>query len=75
MKKLNLDWGAASNKRMNYLYMFDEFCLNAYETTLYKENMKKYHDQRIEKQYFVLEDLILLFKYRLHLFPGKLKSK
>ena len=27
MKKLNLDWGAASNQRMNDLNMLDEFRL------------------------------------------------
>ncbi|WMV49904.1 hypothetical protein MTR67_043289 [Solanum verrucosum] len=37
--------------------------------------MKRYHDQRIEKQEFVVGDLVLLFNYRLRLFPGKLKSK
>ena len=37
--------------------------------------MKKYHDQNIEKRNFVLGDLVLLFKSRLRLFLGKLKSK
>ena len=50
MKKLNLDWGATSNQIMNDLNMLDEFCLKAYESlALYKEKMKRYHDQRIEK--------------------------
>ncbi|KAH0761420.1 hypothetical protein KY290_017493 [Solanum tuberosum] len=53
----------------------------AYRTTyktpiaLYKEKMKRYHDQRIEKREFVVGDLVLLFNVRLRLFPGKLKSK
>ena len=37
--------------------------------------MKKYHDQNIEKRYFVVGDLVLLLNSRLRLFPGKLKSK
>ena len=37
--------------------------------------MKKYHDQKIEKCDFMVGDLVLLFNSRLHLFPGKLKSK
>jgi len=50
MKKLNLDWGTASNQRINDLNALDEFRLKAYESsTLYKEKMKRYHDQRIEK--------------------------
>ena len=37
--------------------------------------MKKYHDNKIEKQEFMVGDLVLLFNFRLRLFPGKLKSK
>ncbi|KAK4718137.1 hypothetical protein R3W88_016475 [Solanum pinnatisectum] len=76
MKMLNLDWGAASNQMLNDLNMLDEFRLKAYESSsLYKEMMKRYHDQRIEKREFVVGDLVLLFNSRLHLFPRKLKSK
>ena len=61
---------------MNDLNMLDEFHLKAYESSaLHKENMKRYHDQRIEKREFVVGDLVLLFNSRLRLFPGKLKSK
>ena len=61
---------------MNDLNMLDEFRLKAYESSaLYKEKMKRYHDQRIEKREFVVGDLVLLFNSRLRLFPGKLKSK
>ncbi|KAK4733857.1 hypothetical protein R3W88_008118 [Solanum pinnatisectum] len=64
LKKLNLDWGAALSQRVNDMNELDEFCLKAYESSaLYKEKMKKYHDQKIEKREFVA------------LFPGKLKSK
>ena len=50
--------------------------MKAYEcSALYKENMKKYHDQNIEKHDFVVWDLMLLFKSRLRLFLRKLKSK
>ena len=39
---------------------FDDFLLKAYESSdLYKEKMKKYHDQKIEKRDFVVKDLIL----------------
>ena len=37
--------------------------------------MNKYHDLQIEKLVFMVGDLVLLFNSRLHLFPGKLKSK
>lgn len=76
LKKLNLDWGAALSQRVNDMNGLDEFCLKAYESSaLYKEKMKKYHDQKIEKREFVVGDLVLLFNSRLHLFLGKLKSK
>ena len=41
----------------------------------YNENMKKYHDLKIEKREFMVGDLVLLYISRLRLFPGKLKSK
>ena len=37
--------------------------------------MKKYHDNKIKKQEFMVGDLVLLFNSRLSLFPGKLKSQ
>ena len=56
--------------------VLDEFCLKAYEcSSIYKDNMKRYHDQRIEKREFAVGDVVLLFDSRLHLFLGKLKYK
>ena len=54
----------------------DEFCLKAYEiSSLYKETMKKYHEQEFEKHDFMVGDLVFLFISRLSLFMGKLMSK
>ena len=76
MKKLKLDWNEAAEKRLNGLNKLDEFLLKAYESSsLYKEKMKKYHDNKIEKRDFMVGDLVLVFNSRLRLFPGKLKSK
>ena len=76
MKKLKLDWREASEQRLNGLNELDEFRLKAYESSaLYKEKMKKYHDNKIEKRYFMVGDLVLLFNSILRLFLGKLKSK
>ena len=36
---------------------------------------KKWHDQRILRREFKAGDQVLLFKSKLRLFPGKLKSK
>ena len=50
MKKLKMDWNEAAEQRLNGLNELDEFCLKAYESSaIYKEKMKKYHDQRTEK--------------------------
>ena len=47
--KLNFDRGATSGQRVNDMNDLDEFRLKAYESLdLYKDNMKKYHDQNID---------------------------
>ena len=62
MKKLKMDWNEAMEWRLNGLNELDEFHLKAYESSsLYKEKVKKYHDQKIEKRDFVVGDLVLLF--------------
>ena len=57
MKKLKLDWTRASEKWLNKLNDLHEFRLKAYEfSAIYKEKIKKYHAQRIEKWKFVVGD-------------------
>lgn len=76
MKKLYLDWGAASTQRVNDLNLLDEFHLKSYvSVAFYKKKIKKYHDQMIEKRDFVVGVLVLILTYRLHLFLGKIKFK
>ena len=76
MKKLKMDWNEDAEQRLNGLNDLDEFSLKAYESSaLYKQKMMTYHDQKIEKHDFMIEDLMLLFNSRLSLLPGKLKSK
>ena len=76
MKKLKMDWNEATEQRVTGLNELDEFHLKDYESSaLYKEKMMKYHDLKIEKQDFMVGDLVLLFNSMLRLFPGKLKSK
>ena len=76
MKKLKMGWSEAAEQRLNRLNELDDFCLKAYESSaLYKEKMKNYHDNKIEKREFMVGNLVLLFNSRLHLFPRKLKSK
>ena len=76
MKKLKFDWNEAVEQRLNGLNELDEVRLKAYESSsLYKEKINKYHDQKIEKHEFMVGDLVLLFNSRLCLFLRKLKSK
>ncbi|GKA09035.1 reverse transcriptase domain-containing protein [Tanacetum coccineum] len=50
---------------------------NAYENTrIYKERTKKWHDSRLRgDKDFKVGDLVLLFKSRFKMHPGKLKSR
>ena len=71
IEKLKMDCNKAVEQRLNGNEI-DEFCIKQYESSaLYKEKMKKYHDQKIEKHKFVVGDLVLLFNSRLCLFPSK----
>ena len=71
-----MDWNKVAEQRLNGLYKLDEFSLRPYESSaIYKEKMKKYHNQKIEKRDFLVEDLVLLFNSRFYLFLGKFKSK
>ena len=55
MKKLKMDWNEEAEQILNGLNELDKFLLKAYEcSVLYKENMKKYHDQMIERRKFGL---------------------
>ena len=76
IKKLKIDQTEAAEQRLIRLNELDEFPFKAYESSaIYKKKMNKYHDQSMEKRGFAVGDLVLLFNSRLHLFPGKLKSK
>ena len=58
MKKLKIYLNEAVEKRHNGLNELDEFHRKAYESSaIYKEKMKKYHDQNIERREFAVRDL------------------
>ena len=40
-----------------------------------KDKLKKWHDQLIARKNFKQGDQVLLYDSKLHLFPGKLKSR
>ncbi|XP_075109260.1 uncharacterized protein LOC142181043 [Nicotiana tabacum] len=66
----------AGTSRVTELYELEEFRYLAFESKkLYKERMKRLHDQNIVERNFKLGDMVLLYNSRLRLFPGKLKSR
>ena len=76
IQKLNFDSSAAGDKRLFQLNELDEFRMHAYENLkLYKEKLKRWHDQKILTRQFEPGQTVLLFNSRLKFFPGKLKSR
>ncbi|XP_062075313.1 uncharacterized protein LOC133779358 [Humulus lupulus] len=76
MKKLNLDWNAACENRILQLNELDEFHNEAYENAkIYKVRTKAWHDKNLVRREYQPGQQVLLFKSRLRLFPGKLKSR
>jgi hypothetical protein len=76
MKQLNIDLQVAGEKRILQLNEMNEFRNESYENTkIYKERTKAWHDKHIVRKEFVPGQQVLLFNSRLHLFPGKLKSR
>ena len=48
----------------------------AYDNSrIYKDKTKKWHDQKILRKEFKAGEQVLLYNYKLKLFPGKLKSR
>lgn len=76
IKSLNFDVGYVQRKQKFQLNKIKEHRQNAYENAvLYKAKMKRLHDSYIKKdKQFQVEEQVLLFKSRLELFHGKLKS-
>jgi hypothetical protein len=72
-----MDLDAIGIERKMQLYELDEWREKAYHNTkIYKERTKRWHDKRIKKKDFALEDKVLLLNSRVKLFgQGKLQSK
>ncbi|XP_015949375.1 uncharacterized protein LOC107474276 [Arachis duranensis] len=78
LKLLNFDEQAAGEKRLRQLNELKEFRNQAYENVKiykFKENTKKWHDQKIARREFTEGQKVLLYNSRLRFFPGKLKSR
>ena len=54
----------------------DELRCESYERSrIYKERLKLFHDKNIVRKIFELDQKVLLYSSRLHMFPSKLRSR
>ena len=76
IRNLNMDMSRAGLKRMLEIDELEELRNDAYfNSKIAKERQKKWHDQLITQKTFNQGDQVLLYDSKLHLFPGKLKSR
>ena len=76
IKKLNMDLSRTELKRFLDLNEMEEIRNDAYSNSkISKEISKKWHDQTITYKSFNKGDQVLMYDSKLHLFPGKLKSR
>ena len=76
IKKLNMDLSRAGLKRFLDLNELKELRNNAYiNSKIAKKKLKRWHDQLISRKDFQKGQKVLLYDFKLHIFPGKLKSR
>ncbi|CAN6476348.1 unnamed protein product [Victoria cruziana] len=76
IKKFNFDMVKAGENKKLELSELEEIRNDAYESSrIAKERMKAFHDKHIGKKIFEPGQKVWIYASRLHLFPGKLKSR
>ena len=76
IKQLNMDLIRAGAKRCLDLNEMEELRNDAYlNSRVAKQMMKRWHDQLISNKKFKEGQRVLLYDSKLHIFPGKLKSR
>ena len=76
IKNLNFDLAKAGKQRLLQMYELDELQRESYESSrIYKERLKLFHYKNIVRKSFEPHQKVLLYSSRLHLFPGKLRSR
>ena len=76
IKTLNLDLAQACKQRLLQMNELDELRRESYESSrIYKERLKLFHDKTIVRKTFEPHQKVLLYSSRLHMFPGKLRSR
>ncbi|RDY03776.1 Pol polyprotein, partial [Mucuna pruriens] len=76
VKQCNMAYDQASEHKKFQLPELDELRLEAYENArIYKQRVKKFHDQKILRKDLHIGQKVLLFNSRLKLIAGKLHSR
>ncbi|KAI5323286.1 hypothetical protein L3X38_032358 [Prunus dulcis] len=76
IKLFNFSLGDAGTLRKLQMNELEEVRNDAYENSrIYKERTKVFHEKNILRKNFEPSQLVLLYNSRLHLFPGKLRTK
>ncbi|RVW13031.1 hypothetical protein CK203_103645 [Vitis vinifera] len=71
-----MDLNRASMKRFLYLNEMKELRNDAYiNSNIAKQRLKRWHDQLVSHKQFQKGQRVLLYDSKLHIFPGKLKSR
>ena len=76
IRTFNSDLTQAGKQRLLQLNELEELRRESYENSrIYKERLKLFHDKNISRKNFEPNKKVLLYSSRLHLFPGKLRSR
>ena len=76
IRTFNSDLTQAGKQRLLQLNELEELRRESYESSrIYKERLKLFHDKSIARKTFEPNQKVLLYNSRLHLFPGKLRSR
>ncbi|WKA05011.1 hypothetical protein VitviT2T_023000 [Vitis vinifera] len=76
IKTLNMDLNKADMKRFLDLNEMEELRNDAYNNSnIAKQRLKRWHDQLVSRKEFQKGQRVLLYDSKLHIFPGKLKSR
>ena len=71
-----MDMERASLKRFLDLNELEEVRNDAYlNSKIAKDRSKKWHDQMVAQKHFQKGDKVMFYDSKLHIFPGKLKSR
>ncbi|RVW18681.1 Retrovirus-related Pol polyprotein from transposon 17.6 [Vitis vinifera] len=76
IKELNMDLSKARLQRFLDLNELEELRHDAYlNSKIAKKRLKRWHDQLVTRKDFTKGQRVLLYDSKLHIFPGKLKSR